>query len=329
MDENLDELAQAGGTETQDHQAIFDRLNRDFYRADPADYFHTRWLSLVLLAGRPDDVLALLRDGATHGHVHVRIEGSEIDVNGVRDHVTMDSQVLLHQASEALLRLYLAHAARPLCPWMEVAGETSFGRFKERVRKEILGGDIRADVKFVFLGVQPPDGHPHDAEAWSGAADNLASFLRVLARRWLEEAHAYNALKHGLAVLPSSMRLQFIAETGTLEEARVLGDGPSLDYLECSAWEGNERDGSRREWKRTTTWIDVSESLAFTSVARSMIGSLWTIARARYTGTELAGDIFFPQNLTPSSLRSPDRAPGRSWSMKVGLDEVRPPKPRP
>lgn len=36
-----------------------DRLNRDFYTAEPVDYFDIRLLSLMLLAERPDGVLTL------------------------------------------------------------------------------------------------------------------------------------------------------------------------------------------------------------------------------------------------------------------------------
>ena len=302
-----------------DPTATYRRLNSDFYAADPADYFHVRWLALMLLAGRPDAALSLFGEGVTFGHVHAKLEDPQSDAEGVRDFATMESQVLFHQACETLLRLYLAHVGRPPCPWLDMAGETSFTHFKERVRTEIIAADINSDVADVFLGGSQAAFEGLSDDEWTDAIHNLASFLRTFARRWLEEAHAYNSLKHGLAVLPSAVQLSFAQEGEALEQARLLAQGPSLDFLECTPW---GKDG-RRSWKRTTTWIDVSESLAFTDVARNMIASLWEIARIRYTDGGRSGKIFLPRDLHPSGLRSPDRSPGRRWSMSLGLDEVR------
>ena len=68
----------------------------------------------------------------------------------------LESTVLAHHAFEALVRLYLAHAADTTCPWIEVAAETSFGAFKSRVNDEIIGlpADALAErmVPLVFLG---------------------------------------------------------------------------------------------------------------------------------------------------------------------------------
>lgn len=307
------------GTPTGDHlTATYRRLNSDFYAADPADYFHVRWLALMLLAGRPDETLSLFGEGITVGHVHAKLEDPQTDAEGVRDFATMESQILLHQACETLLRLYLAHVGRPPCPWLDLSGETSFAHFKKRVRSEILTADIDQPVADVFLGGAKEAFNGLGDEGWADAVRNLTSFLRTFADRWLEEAHAYNSLKHGLAVLPSAVQLSFAAEGDPLEQARLLAQGPSLDFLECTPWEGG-----RRSWRRTTTWIDVSESLAFTDVARSMIASLWEIARMRYTDVDRSGKIFLPRDLRPGMLRSPDRSPGHRWSMSLGLDEIK------
>ena len=70
------------GPVTDDHSAAdeergldakFDRLNRDFYTAEPADYFDIRLPSLMLLPERPDGVLTLSADGVTYGHLHARV----------------------------------------------------------------------------------------------------------------------------------------------------------------------------------------------------------------------------------------------------------------
>ena len=41
--------------------------------------------------------------------------------------------MLLHHVAETLLRLYIAHESDPECPWIAIASERNFGRFKGKV----------------------------------------------------------------------------------------------------------------------------------------------------------------------------------------------------
>jgi hypothetical protein len=292
------------------------RLNREFYTADPADYFHVRWLMLVLLAGRAGAAIELFKDGVTYGNVVARIDDASIDPVGVRDYVTIESQVLLHQASETLIRLFFAHAGRPECPWLEVARETNFGAFKAGVSSQLLECstlELTAMTRDVFLSVKPAALGLSTADVELAVA-NIAGFLTTLARRWLDEAHAYNSLKHGLAVVPSATSLSFMAE-GT-SDARIMGDGPTMAYLE------SERVGTHREWKQTTRWLDVNESLALTQVARQMIDSLWQTGRARYDSGPKEVKLFVPVGIDAQSFRTPGRLPAKSWTMSVGIADV-------
>lgn len=301
--------------------AAFERLNHDFYTADPDDYFHMRWYALLLLAAKPEATLGLLADGVTYEHVHARLETPDIDPNGVRDYVSIESQVLLHQTVETLLRLFLAHAGRPACPWLEVAGEMNFRTFKARVQGEILDADVSEDVDDLLLAgacASVPSDAAQRPELEKGRSV-LAQLLRIFARRWLDEAHAYNSLKHGLAVTPGAAVLSFIVDGEAVPSPVLLGAGPSLEFLECTPWKD-----SRRTWNRTTIWIDASEALAYTELARTMIGSLWAIARWRYAKTDMPTEVFCPSELDPLSLRSSGRAPGRHATFPTGLDETKP-----
>ena len=298
--------------------ATYERLNADFYDADPDEYLHVRWLSLMLLAGRPDEALALLADGVQVGHIHASVTDGESDPEGVRDFATMESVVLLHQAAETLLRLYLAHVGRPSCPWIEVVAANQFPAFKDRVAREVVQALDASDVDDVFLGGTGTSFKSLSEEQRATSVQNLSSFLRVLARKWLEDANAYNSLKHGLAALPSAVSMSFAQEGESLADARVLGAGPSLDFLEWVKVKARSR-----ALRRTTMWIDVSENLALVDVSRQMIASLWVIARCRYADGPVPTGVFVPHDLTPSSLRSPNRQAARRWSMDVGVVEVK------
>jgi hypothetical protein len=94
--------------------------------------------------------------------------------------------------------LYLAHAVRPKCPWLEIASERPQA-FKDLVQGKLLdppASSLHADVAYVFLGGSASETGIEE-DQWSKAAANLTLFLRTFARRWLHDVNAYNSLKHG------------------------------------------------------------------------------------------------------------------------------------
>ena len=100
----------------------YQTLNEDFYAGDPADYFMRRLTGLLLLKGKPEAIRALPAEGIETGGVLIQLQPgttpdarSEDDDAESRDRFfTADAWLLLHHASETLLRLYLAHAKGPV-----------------------------------------------------------------------------------------------------------------------------------------------------------------------------------------------------------------------
>jgi hypothetical protein len=68
--------------------------------------------------------------------------------------------------------------------------------------------------------------------------------------------------------VPGSTRIAF-ARNADLSDARDLGHGASIEYLE-----DKRMPGRRRSWKQTTRSIDETETLALATIARQMIESL-------------------------------------------------------
>jgi hypothetical protein len=165
-------------------------------------------------------------------------------------------------------------------------------------------------VAWIFLGEAE---RGEDSEAWSAAASNLALFLREFAERWLAESATYNALKHGLAVVPGNASLLVADDDG---RGHSMAVGASIELLTA----GRSVDG-RRVWSATTRWIDISECLALVEVASHMISSLWQIARVRYAGADAGDPLFFPADLKPADLRG-KTAPFREFSIRL-LEERR------
>lgn len=259
-------------------------LNRRFYSVCPADYLDTRRAVLTSLEVEADD-----EDG--------RLELERFRV--------LECTVLAHHAFEALVRLYLAHAIDTTCPWLEVAGETSFAAFKSRVKEEIIDRSVSSlteqAVPLVFLGSLDV------TDEQRTLACNTASFLRSFARTWLDEAHLYNAAKHGLAVVPGRASLALGDTEGTL---RSFGNGTAIDFLESGPWQDDVR-----QWSLTTVWTSAEETLVKIEVACMLINSLWAVARRRFrvdTGTiNVVLPSLLPKDLPRDSLRG--SATRMSW----------------
>jgi hypothetical protein len=158
-------------------------LNEEFYTGDPADYFIRRLQGLLILKGKPDALRELMLEGIDAGGVRLQLspgegpgaESKEDDSEGRSRFVTADAWLLLHHASETLLRLYLAHDQDAPCPALEVARERRPGSFKEKVRTRFISSQRSlehcAENGRVFYG--------------SPTAEGLSSFADDESRRAL------------------------------------------------------------------------------------------------------------------------------------------------
>src|SRR5262249_24474380 len=154
---------------------------------------------LGLRAARGDELTELIGDGVQWGQLRLRRDDdSELteDEGKVRTDrfVIAESQVLLHHVSETLLRMFLAHAGSPDCPWIELSALRVPGVFPEKLKtlKQMAWSPEReADAAFVFMGGIPDD--PDDE--WRTTRDASVRLLRLLAGRLLEDSDLYNSAK--------------------------------------------------------------------------------------------------------------------------------------
>ena len=268
----------------------FPRMNKDFYATKPWEYFNARNHLLMLAAGASDQLYEIAREGVSYRGLNYQEkpgEGKEDSAEAKEaweKFVMAESEVLLHHASETLLRLYLAHEPLPACPWLEVARVRSPGDFKRMLEERFLGdlsqNERRQRVAKVFFGTtdrtdvepMPPE------EDWNEGLDNIEAFLVYFARHFIA-ADVYNALKHGLAVRPGEASTQI--DDGKL----IKAEGPSIEYLSL-----RRNAGDRTRWHRSFTWIRPDHSMGLVYLAARLIESLWGIARLRYV-KEPAGEI--------------------------------------
>lgn len=296
-----------------ERDAQVDRFNDVFYSAEPADYLRTRWQMLLLVGARSDDLSRLFSEGLTFDGITIGpndADESETDttVPDFDRYLTTEVVLLHHHAAETLLRMYVAHAAKPQIPWIDLADRKAFGKFKELVRDHFVTVlPSASEIGHVCLGSStvPVD---HDEAEWANAVTGLGEFLRSAASTFLDDAPVYNSLKHGLGGTPSNVSM-------ALGE-HLIGHGPSVDYPEATKWENDVRT-----WSLTTRWIRRTEALGLTDVAIRMIDSIVRVGAARTGPPDLRpdglSDLFFPASLRPSDFRSSDVGPAHRMSWQV------------
>jgi hypothetical protein len=257
----------------------FPFLNEQFYTSHPAAYFRKRLQLLILSAGAADEIAQLLAQGVRYEKLIAQFEPTD----GQREHqafLSTEAEVLLHHASEALLRLYFAHTGVPPCPWLECARLRSFSTFKARVaklRSTRLTPDERDDLARVFIGIVPDQS---DVEAIK-AINTIERLLRTIAARLLDDGNFYNSAKHGLAVIAADVSLAVGDETGV---PFVGSQGPSVAYLEV-----REKPNEPKRWHITTRWVSARQAMWLTCLVINEMASLWSVAKCRYAGVEISG----------------------------------------
>lgn len=284
----------------------YQALNEDFYAGEPADYFERRLHNLLVLKGMPEAIQALMDEGIDVGGVRIErrrgtgpgARSEEEDAERRDRFFTADAWLLLHHASETLLRLYLAHAENNACPALNVARERGPGSFKKKVLARFVRAspspEHHSENGLVFYGSPTANGFEHDADGRESLLANIESLMRLFAATFLD-AQAYNAIKHSMAIRTGNSRLEIKVDDldlGTTE-------GPHIEYV------GIRETGERFVWAHKTRWFDFDLIVAQIATAQRMILALWLVARHRYLGADLQA-VPSLQQPTADELRRSD-----------------------
>lgn len=289
-------------------------VNRTFYAAAPADYFHRRLLNLVLVAGNRQGLDDLFSQGVTYRGFAVgkradtsrsdadpaaqasQADSEEEAVKSADHYVTSEAEVLAHHAGETLLRLYLAHEFRgsakaPACPPLDLARLRSFSEAKARIARRFGEDSDPADranldaVARVFHATEIRENllpKPPPGEAWDESIELIEGYLRAFAHQHLSRAALYNAGKHGLALTPTDIGFQM--DDGSLLKV----EGPAIQYLEV-----RDDEAGRPRWEQVTHWVRPDRQIGLIYRTCEMIEALWQTARYRYLGPKETGGYKF------------------------------------
>jgi hypothetical protein len=251
-----------------------DELNADYYRsAPPADYFEARLRLLALAAahGVP---------GAATSIGSFQISEATREVMPTAKFVGVEAVNLLHHAAETMWRLFLAHEDEK-CPWLALSRLRAPRQFPKALRKYLdQDSDERGSRIRQVLPIRV-DGNTDER------FEGIDQFLRVLARRLLDDGPVYNATKHGLSTFAETSRVQ------------VGVDGDELMFARSGMWLttiDRDRGEARDKWQVVSTAVDSPRTTAVASVCISMIRAIWTIGRVRFLDESPEGplDLYVP-----------------------------------
>ena len=191
--------------------------------------------------------------------------------------------MIVHHASEALLRLFYAHVEHPECPWLGMSASTDFADFKGKLAEALKSGFNHDDIALVFLGGTGPGdaGVDISPEDFEDAIDGVATLLEDCAKRFLEDAFLYNAVKHGLTAVETDEEatIAFESEDG---DYVPMHKGSMQVYLHRKLHPiATKQD---RQWHFTMADTNPERDLAVSVLISRAIDSLWDVARRRYTG---------------------------------------------
>lgn len=289
-----------------------------FYRTDSiSSYFATRLAVLAALNENRDQFVKWFDSGIEFHDSHVTIPSVESDAepgeppsandDRIQWYIQTETVSLLYHSLETMFRLYtgLAHARHWADPLIALA-DRNRQPLPDLVRKQVIdttAEEMRPTVRYLLL---PRSDIPDDDPEFVSGLDNLSSVLKLLADRWLQYRHSYNAIKHGLLVTQSNAAFS----VGTVgEDLTTIGHGPSIAFLTHTPWQQRPVSPNQtekvRNWNIETQWIRFGETSKVLATTCVLIESLWSIAVARWAPSNAKGAgpiIIDPSKLIPSKL---------------------------
>lgn len=116
---------------------------------------------------------------------------------------------------------------------------------------------------------------PEELAELDGSIEEIESWLTKAARRFLDEAELFNAIKHGLAIQASESAFSI----GTPEQ-KISHEGPAVRFLQPS-------DTVEKTWQVETRWISPERLMGETWFLLGLLGQILTIGRSHYLGERI------------------------------------------
>jgi hypothetical protein len=270
-------------------------LNKEFYQEYFEDYFSTKFAVLANIINQPDKLLELIDKRTDIGLLSVDSFGISQD-----DFVKfgkLELSTTYYHALETFLRLFLAHVCLQSCPWLEIARDTNYKSFKEKLKPLAEGkfnfshNDCTSDeiLTYVFTSFKTLPDDVNGPEIIKG----LKEWIQFSAKETLE-MYDYNAYKHGLTVSTGKRGFKF----GDPDDIKLEEHQESLKIISKK-----EKD-NRWIWRKQVVFTPFDFRGTCILVIQKLISNLLTVGKYTYLKEEFDKIDFLPQDIfVPSKIR--------------------------
>jgi hypothetical protein len=137
----------------------------------------------------------------------------------------------------------------------------------------------------VFYGTEHPRAGTVSEEDWDASLDNIEQWLTHFAEWFVDDAHVWNAVKHGLAIQSGEPSMQVTTPADEAEgrdPPLIHAKGPAVTYL-ARRYPGSRRD--QKLWHISTRWtrpFTIAHLMGEIHMACSLLRSIWQVGRGRY-----------------------------------------------
>jgi hypothetical protein len=123
--------------EDEAQAARYQLANEGVYGSEPWSHFRIRATGLILTGSGSEHLSRAAEEGVSHmGLVSIEPPNDDLTEDEAQRHldrhIAVDSQILLHQVAEAVLRIYFEHVDDEPCPWLATVRKRNWRVFEDR-----------------------------------------------------------------------------------------------------------------------------------------------------------------------------------------------------
>lgn len=278
----------------------FQELNKEFYEGFLNEFYTMKVINLLsLITNSEKSIKTFSEDSVEIGKIKIDPSKEELQSTSLIKYAKAELAMSYFHCLETFLRLFLAHAKMPGCPWLELAN-ISLNKYKKELEKisegkfENLNNELNANetIIHVFTG---------DTELIQENREDFISGYKewlTFAASQLLENYEYNSFKHGLAIFPAQNGLKF---SNSKENLNLEAHGEVIENLV------KVDDNDRKVWAKQNKFIKYDEIAAFITWFELLMQSILNVGKVRYLQTKEDIQIWQAHQLSPNDIREIDK----------------------
>lgn len=269
-----------------------DNINKEFYDEYPIDYFNTKLHILTGMISNPTEISTSFNNLKTIkvGVLELKPDENIIEESELEKFSKLELSNTYYHCIETFLRLFLAHISLTQSPWLEMARERDFRKFKtilSSLAKEefkFQNAELSLDemILYVFYGFK-------DVSHWEGsltkseAAEILKKWISWSAAQLLE-VYDYNAFKHGLVVSSGDNGFTLGRQD---DENKIEEKGQTLKYI-------NKKEKPERwVWEKRVVFAPLDFRGFIIIMLTDLMRNLVKVGRFTYLQEEIGELVFY------------------------------------